>query len=124
MVRHCNKGRYRTGVFCPLLTSAFDMRFPLIQTTRPVLFEQARERAICEQAPFSLAGRAVVALVLCINDPLDGRTAGRAWLAVSSVYGHLRPKCCDLRRKVGSCFRTQPVDPFRERALCRNVQPG
>src|SRR5678810_509334 len=42
----------------------------LLETLRPVLLEQPRQRAVGEQAAFGLAGRAVVRLVVGVDDAL------------------------------------------------------
>ena len=60
----------------------------LLQRLRPVAAQQLRERAVGEELAARLAGRAVVRLVLRVDDPLDRRPADGTRLAVAAVHGH------------------------------------
>src|SRR5262245_52869663 len=62
--------------------------FQLLEGARPVLLEQAGQRPVGEELATRLAARAVVGLVLGVDDPLDGGPAHRAWLPVAAVDRH------------------------------------
>src|SRR4029078_9594433 len=62
----------------------------LVKRARPVVLEQPRQRAIGQQAAAGLALRAVVALVVGVDNVLDQRTANRTRLLEAGVHPHLR----------------------------------
>ena len=51
-------------------------------------FEQARARTICQKPTASLAARAVIAFILCIDDPLGRSAAYTTGLMVTTVHRH------------------------------------
>src|SRR5581483_1610800 len=59
--------------------------------------------------------RAVVGLVLRVDDPLDRGAADRARLPKTAVHGHAFPERGDLLRKAVARFFAQTVRPFGER---------
>src|ERR1700741_1203781 len=62
--------------------------FPILNRPRPVVLEEPGEGAVGEQLAAGLATRAIVRLVLGIDDPLDERAANRAGLTKASMHGH------------------------------------
>jgi hypothetical protein len=72
--------------------SALRAVLELLDRLRPIGVEQPRERAIGEELAAGLAARAVVALVLGVDDVLHLRATRRAGLAELAVDGHLGPK--------------------------------
>src|SRR5436190_23033429 len=91
----------------------------LVDRFGPILLEQARQRAVGEQAAVRLAARTVVRLVVGIADSLHLGLANGAWLAVLAVHGHLVVKRRDLAREVAMRLLAQSVEPCREH-LARN----
>src|SRR5207237_4035679 len=63
--------------------------FHFFESPGPVGLEEAGEGAIGEQAAAGLAARAVVDLVLGVDDPLHRRAADRARAPIAAVDGHL-----------------------------------
>src|SRR5205814_1650830 len=96
----------------------------LLQPSRPVLLQQARERAVGEERPARLAAGTVVRLVPRVDDPLYRRAADRTRLAVAAVDGHGRTEGGDALRKSGSDFVPQPLRPLTARRTDRVVQPS
>ena len=96
----------------------------LLQRPWPVLAEQPRQAPVGEQPSFRLAGRAVVALVVRVDDVLDGAAAAGTRLAEPAVHGHLLAKGRDLVGKPVADFLLQAFDPERQHLLHRAVQPG
>src|SRR5262245_32576785 len=82
-----------------------------LERARPVLLEEARQGPIGEQLSAGLAGRAVVRLVLGVDDPLDGRPAHRARLAVAPVHGHV---VAERRHLLREALPDLSPDPIRE----------
>src|SRR5439155_1090252 len=96
----------------------------LLQPSRPVLLQQARERAVGEERPARLAAGTVVRLVPRVDDPLHGRAADRTRLPVAAVDGHGRTEGGDALRKPGPDFVPQALRPLTERRTDRVVQPS
>src|SRR5262249_1460928 len=63
--------------------------FFVLQSGRPVLFQQARHRAVCEDAAAGLAACAVVAFVVGVDDALHRRVTDRTWFFELAVDRHL-----------------------------------
>src|SRR5574341_1765502 len=76
----------------------------LIHRAWPALLEQARERAVGEDHAAGLAARAVIGLVLRIDDALHRGAAHRAGLTVASVHRHLRTEGGDVLWKAIACL--------------------
>src|SRR5438067_73596 len=85
-----------------------------VDRLRPILFEQARQRAVGEQLTVGLAARTIVGLVVGVADALDGRAADGARFSKFSVHGHLIAERGDLRREIAGRFRSQTIGPFDE----------
>src|SRR5205085_5894824 len=62
--------------------------FELVQRSRPVLFQQPRQRAVREQPSARLAIRAVVGFICRIDDALDRCAAVGTRLPVTTVNRH------------------------------------
>src|SRR6516162_8929787 len=89
-------------------------RLELVEGARPVLAQQARERAVGQELAAGLARRAVICFVGCVADPLDLGTAARAGLAVSPVNGHPLAKCCDFFGEPAAGLGAETIRPFRQ----------
>src|SRR5712664_2530672 len=89
--------------------------FELVDRARPARLEQARERAVGEDLAAGLAARAVVGLVVRVDDTLDRRAAHRAGFAKSSVHRHDLAKGGDFLRKIRARLLAQPLGPSGER---------
>src|ERR1700757_4489721 len=105
-----------------LAASAPLERFQLVQRSRPVGAEQARQAAICQDFPASLASRAVVGLVVGVADAQDFFTASWTRLAIPPVNGPAFPKSRYLFGECGSGFPLQTIDPELERLLRRGIE--
>src|SRR5207249_1655686 len=90
--------------------------------SRPILFQQQRQRAICQQLPSGLAAWTVVRLIVRIANPLHGRTANRAWLPEFAMHRHIGSERGDLLRKRLAGFAAQTHCPSIQRLLGRRVQ--
>src|SRR5436190_7066261 len=86
--------------------------FQLVDRARKRFLQQARQRAVGEDPAAGLATRAVVGLILGVDDPLHRGAADRAGLAVPAVDRHLLVKRGDFRRESGSGPRIEPLGPF------------
>src|SRR5215216_4012022 len=73
--------------------------FHLFQRARPILVQKPRERAIGEQLATVLTARAVVRLIVGIDDTLHRRATHRTRLTVLAVYRHSFAERGDLFRK-------------------------
>ena len=67
-------------------------RLKIIEMSRPIILEQARQRAVGQDSAVRLAAGAVVGLVVGVADPLHGRTADGTGLAKPAVHGHAGTK--------------------------------
>src|SRR5256885_8923736 len=83
-----------------------------VDRLRPILFEQARQRAVGEELTVGLAARTIVGLVVGVADTLDGRAADGARFSKFSVHGHFVAEGGDLRREIASRLRSQTIGPF------------
>ena len=72
--------------------------FSFFKCPRPIALQEARERAVGEDPSLRLAARAVVALVLGVDDPLHGCEADRARLAELSMDRKAGAERSDLAR--------------------------
>src|SRR5438105_3926384 len=72
--------------------------FEFFHVAGPVIFEEARERAVGEDSSAILAGGAVVGFILGINDSLDGSIADGAGLVVAAVRGEVGAEGGDVSR--------------------------
>src|ERR1700675_222031 len=97
--------------------------FHRLERPRPVALEQARERAVGEKPAARLAARAVVDLVLGVNDTLHRRAAHRAGLAIAAVHGHPLAKRGDVLGKSLDRVAGEPLRPLGERAARRLEEP-
>src|SRR5688572_32841435 len=86
----------------------------LLERARPVLLEQPRQRPIGEQLAAGLAHRAVVRLVLGVDDTLHRRPAHRARLAELAVHRHLGPERGDLVGEAVADLGAEPRGPLLE----------
>ncbi len=127
------------GEICPALTNAGrrivtlqdrtssanqpSIALQLVQVSRPVILEQARERPIGEDTALGLATGAVVGLVVGVADPLQRYGADRAVLAITAMYGHLRTECGNFPQEVVTCLKAKPIGPFPEHELGSVEQP-
>src|SRR5205823_13568884 len=93
-----------------------DLVLPLFQRARPILPQQARQRAVGEQAPARLTGGAVIHLTCRIANPLHRRAAHWARLAEPPMHRHSGPESGDLLRKTVACLRLQAADPHAQRS--------
>ncbi len=98
------------------------MTLDVVDRLRPVVLQQPRKRAVREKLPAGLAARAVVALVLGVDDSLHRRIAYRAGLAVPSVHGHSLPKGGHGLGKTRSHLAPQDVGPAVQRGARCLVQ--
>src|SRR5205085_859590 len=90
-----------------------------VDRLRPILFEQARQRAVDEQLTVGLAARTIVGLVVGVADALDGRAADGARFSKFSVHGHLIAERGDLRREIAGRLRSQTIGAFDEHSARR-----
>src|ERR1700742_2844357 len=102
--------------------SLLSQSLKLFEGARPVGAEQARERAVGEDAAVGLACGAVVGFVVGVADALDGRAAARAGEVEAAVHGHLRTEGGDLLGEVFFCLRVEAVDPELKRLACGDVE--
>src|SRR5215211_187549 len=96
----------------------------LLEAARPVLAKQSRQRPIGEQPASGLARRAVVALVLGVDDALHRRSTDRAGLLEAAVHAHRLVEGGYLLRERAAGGGAQPFDPRSERRPCRVVKRG
>ena len=89
-------------------------RLELLERARPVAVQEPRQRAIGEQSAAGLAGRAVVRLVLGIDDALHGRAAAGAGLTVAAVHRHAVAKRRHLLGETRARLGTEALDPLPE----------
>src|SRR5580698_2654987 len=64
-------------------------RLQLVQASRPIRAEQARQSPIGEQLSARLTAGTIIRLLVGVADTLHRITAARARLAVAPVYRHL-----------------------------------
>ena len=95
----------------------------LLHGARPIALEQARERAIGEQAALGLAARAVIALALGVDDALHGGAADRTRLPVAPVDRHALAKRRDVAREAFGRFPDQPLRPLAQHRPARFPEP-
>src|SRR5690606_4548415 len=100
-----------------------EMLLQLVEGPRPILPEKSRKGPVRQQLTASLAGRAVIRLVVRVLDPLDRGSAPRAGLAVAAVNRHPRVERRDLRREIRTCLFDEEVGPPAERRAGDLVQP-
>src|SRR3954462_1108857 len=94
----------------------------LVDRSRPILFQQSRQRAIGEQLAIGLTTRAVVGLVVGVADPLHRSSTDGTRLPELSVNGHLFAKRSHFRREVISGLLAQSLGPLDEYLLRRLEQ--
>src|SRR5918995_5596457 len=94
----------------------------LFEAARVVVLGQARQPPVGEETAAGLADRAVIALVLRVDDALDRRSAVGAWLLESPVHRHRLVKSGHLLREAAARGRTQTLDPGSERARGRQME--
>src|SRR4051812_7360537 len=68
----------------------------VVDRLRPVVLQQPGERSVREELSARLAPRAVVGLVLGVDDALDRRLADRAGLPVLAMHREVLPERRDL----------------------------
>src|SRR5262245_32460303 len=73
--------------------------FQLLESLGPVAFEELRQSPVGEELAARLADRAIVRLVLGVDDPLHGRAADGTGLPIAAVYRHPLAKRSDLLGK-------------------------
>ena len=95
----------------------------LLERPRPVAVQQPRQRAVGEQPAAGLAARAVVGLVLGVDDALHRRAADRAGLAEAAVHRHPRAERRDLLGEAVADLGAQPLGPLAEHGARGAVQP-
>ena len=94
----------------------------LFQRARPVLAQEARERAVGEEPPTGLADRTVVRLVLRVDDPLHRRPAVGTRLAVATVDRHALAKAVTFSGTSGAPS-PKTLDPLGQHVARRRVEP-
>ncbi len=109
-VRSCSAGALRRVATVTHLSST-PLR-QVFQRLGPVCLQQPGERAVGKQLPACLAGRAIVRLVLRVDDPLDRRVAHRAGMTILPVHGHAVTKGGHSLREALAGLRAQPLNPF------------
>src|SRR5438093_6210856 len=95
--------------------SAAPRRLHLLEAPRPVALEEPGERAVGEQHAARLAARAVVGLVLGVDDALHGRAAVGTGLAVAPMDGHAVAEGGHLLGEAVARLRAQAFGPFLQR---------
>ncbi len=85
-----------------------------VQVPGPVVFQQARERAVGEDLAAGLAAGAVVRLAVGVADALDRGRAVRAGLAEAAVDGHVGAEGRDALGEAVARLGAEAVDPFAE----------
>src|SRR6516162_3229681 len=99
--------------------SPWALWFPLFlqffYCSRPIVLEQPAQRAVVEDLAACLAFRAVIRLILCINDALHGRTADGARMAEATMHSHAFPKCSYTFGETVARFAAQSFGPFGQR---------
>src|SRR5580765_829336 len=94
----------------------------LLQRFRPVLAEEPRHRPIGQEPPAGLTPRAVVRLVLGVDDALDGGAADGAGLAETAVDGHAFSPRGYLLRELACRFGRQAVAPADQGVAHRRME--
>src|SRR5688572_25710016 len=89
----------------------------LVQGAGPVALEQARERPVRKEPAAGLARRAVVDLVLGVDDALHRRAADGAGFPVPAVHGHAFAEGRDLLREGVAGLLAQPLGPLAKHLL-------
>src|SRR5512144_924647 len=84
----------------------------LVDVARPARLEQARERAIGEHLSAGLTARAVIGLVLRVDDPLHRSAADRARLTEAAMDCHLRTERGHFLGEFAARLRAQPLGPL------------
>src|SRR5215213_9931300 len=101
---------------CSMSSEGIDARFrktlELVNGLRPVDVEQPRKGAIGEQLAPGLASRAVICLVVGVDDALHGRAAVGAGEVVPAVDGHLGTEGRDLLREAAAGLGAEALDPL------------
>src|SRR5439155_507907 len=113
----------RYSAISGLFAQATALLFQLFQRSRPVILEQTAERAVGQQLTPGLALRAVVRLILGVDDALHGGPAQRAWLPVAAVYRHPFTERGHFLGKAVAGLAPQPVGPVDKRFLGGVHQP-
>src|SRR5438128_1708777 len=98
--------------------------FQFFEVARPIVLEQARQRTVGENLAPGLAARAVVRLIVGVDDALNRRSADRTRLAESAMRCHLGPEGGHFLRKAGAYVLAQALGPVAERFLHSLVKPG
>src|SRR5471032_989232 len=83
--------------------------FDVVDRLWPVPFQEPREGPIGQELSSGLTARAVIRLVVGVDDSLHGRAAVGARLAELAVNGHVRTKGGDLCRKAIPRLTAQSV---------------
>ena len=96
------------------LPAAFDVKLPVLKAPWPVFLQQPGHCPVREQPAVILASRTVVAFVLGIDDPLDGRATVRTRFAIPAVNGHTRPKRGHFGWEFAAGLVQQPRGPLVE----------
>ena len=84
----------------------------LVDVARPARLQQPRQRAVRQHAAAGLAARAVVRLVVGIDDALHRRAAHGAGLAVAAVHRHVVAERRHLLPESRAGLGAQPVGPL------------
>src|SRR5581483_3182645 len=115
-------GGLPSRALAPARRSGTAARLELVERARPVLMEQARERAIGEQPSRGLAGRTVVGFVVSVADPLNRRAADRTGRAIATMNRHRGSKGRHVFGESVAGLGAQPRDPFAECVAGRLVE--
>src|SRR5439155_16455682 len=110
------RARYRALPLAP------PRRLHLLQAPRPVVLQKPGERAVRQQHAARLAARAVVGLVLGVDDALHGRAAVGTRLAVAPMDGHPLAEGGHLFGEAVAGLRAQAFGPLVERRPRRRVE--
>ncbi len=84
--------------------------------------QQTRQHPVGEELAAGLTARAVVRLVLGVDDALHGHRADRTGQAEAPVDRHLRPEGGDLVREAAGELAPQALDPLSERLQSGRVE--
>src|SRR6185436_4148571 len=83
----------------------------VVDALRPIVLQQPRKGPVGKELSARLAARAVVGLILGIDDPLNRRIAHRTGLAVAPMHRHSLPESRDLLGKPLAGFGPKDVGP-------------
>ena len=95
----------------------------LIQVPRPVVFQQARQRAVGEDPASGLASWTVVRLIVGVADSLHGRTAHGTGFPEPAVHRHPRTERGHLLGEAVARLGAQAIRPLEEHLTRGGEEP-